>query len=77
MTHQTRRLGADLAPFNTFRCLNGCPNCIVPPRSTEEIDKNFGIAVTRQVLNDTAQPNDENSTTVSGLGWVKVLPIVV
>ena len=35
------------------RCHRGCPNCIVPPRSTEDLDKVAGIGLARSLLNAT------------------------
>lgn len=35
------------------RCANGCPNCVVPPRSTEDLDKNAGIRVASYLLDGT------------------------
>lgn len=37
------------------KCPRGCPNCIVPPRSREELDKVVGIQFARAVLEATAQ----------------------
>lgn len=38
-------------------CLEGCPNCIIPPRSREELDKRRGIALARKVLSETEGPH--------------------
>ena len=38
------------------RCHRGCPNCIVPPRSTEDLDKVAGIRLARSLLNATKGP---------------------
>ena len=38
-------------------CKRGCPNCIVPPRSKEDLDKRRGIALARRMLSDTALPH--------------------
>ena len=35
------------------KCSKGCPNCIVPPRSREELDKVAGINLARTLLNLT------------------------
>ena len=37
-------------------CKTGCPNCIVPPRSSEELDKSSGIALATLLLETTASP---------------------
>ena len=39
-------------------CGRGCPNCIVPPRSREELDKIAGISLARSLLNSTKNPCD-------------------
>ena len=40
-------------------CVRGCPNCIVPPRSTDDLDKRRGIELARQVLSSTDRPHDD------------------
>ena len=40
------------------RCSRGCPNCIVPPRSREELDKVAGINLARTLLNLTEGSHD-------------------
>ena len=40
------------------KCRNGCPNCIVPPRSRMDIDKNAGIRFARLVIQSTSTPAD-------------------
>ena len=40
------------------RCRRGCPNCIVPPRSTDQLDKRRGIALAKQILACTEQSHD-------------------
>lgn len=37
-------------------CKTGCPNCIVPPRSSEELDKSSGIALANMLLETTKGP---------------------
>lgn len=34
-------------------CRSGCPNCIVPPRSHEDLDKSCGIALAKSLLDIT------------------------
>lgn len=41
-------------------CSRGCPNCIVPPRSTDELDKRRGIALARQLLSSTDRAHDDD-----------------
>ena len=43
-------------------CRSGCPNCIVPPRTREELDKRHGIALARRLLSVTDRPHDDEST---------------
>ena len=47
--------GIDLA--EDCRCRTGCPNCIMPPRSREELDKRQGIALGRRLLAATEHPH--------------------
>ena len=56
-------VGIDVA--ENCKCSKGCPNCIVPPRSNEELDKNAGISLARIILSKTGQPHD--FTFVNGL----------
>ena len=42
------------------KCSRGCPNCIVPPRSREELDKVAGIALAHSLLDATEAPHDFN-----------------
>lgn len=49
-------VGIDVA--ENCKCSKGCPNCIVPPRSNEELDKNAGISLARIILSKTGQPHD-------------------
>ena len=37
-------------------CAAGCPNCIVPPRSTEDVDKKAGVQFAQQLLRATEEP---------------------
>lgn len=37
-------------------CKSGCPNCIMPPRSKEELDKPSGIALAKMLLERTLDP---------------------
>ena len=39
-------------------CEKGCPNCIVPPRSREKLDKGAGIVLARCLLAATKNPHD-------------------
>ena len=39
-------------------CEKGCPNCIVPPRSREKLDKSAGILLARFLLAATENPRD-------------------
>ena len=34
-------------------CKRGCPNCIVPPRATDELDKRAGCSLARSLLDAT------------------------
>ena len=38
-------------------CIRGCPNCIVPPREREELDKVAGIALARALLAASGGPH--------------------
>lgn len=40
------------------KCPNGCPNCIVPPRSREELSKTAGLELARTLLSLTEGPHD-------------------
>lgn len=40
----------------TCACAAGCPNCIVPPRSMDVVDKVAGIRFAKQLLRATAKP---------------------
>lgn len=42
------------------KCSRGCPNCIVPPRSREELDKVAGIALAHSLLDAAEAPHDFN-----------------
>ena len=37
-------------------CRKGCPNCIVPPRSRDELDKRAGILLSHSLLENTSNP---------------------
>lgn len=39
-------------------CSNGCPNCIVPPRSREELSKSAGLNLARKLLDLTETSHD-------------------
>ena len=39
-------------------CTKGCPNCIVPPRSREDLDKRDGISLARSLLAATENKHD-------------------
>ena len=41
---------------STPNCTAGCPNCIIPPRSSEDIDKASGIVLARELLRFTNGP---------------------
>ena len=40
------------------KCAKGCPNCIVPPRSKDDVNKIAGIQFARALLGATVQPAD-------------------
>ena len=40
-------------------CRTGCPNCIVPPRAREHLDKRRGITLARKLLLATDRPHDD------------------
>ena len=61
------RKGMEVADGCT--CPKGCPNCIVPPRSTEEFDKRGGIAFAEGLLG--ASVGDVGAKFSSGM-WVPV-----
>ena len=42
------------------KCSRGCPNCIVPPRSREELDKVAGIHLAQSLLDATERSHDFN-----------------
>ena len=50
-------------------CVRGCPLCIVPPRSREELDKRLGVELAQELLEATVNPADEKFA--NGL-WVPV-----
>ena len=39
-------------------CTKGCPNCIVPPRSREDLDKRDGISLARSLRAATENKHD-------------------
>ena len=40
-------------------CVEGCPNCIVPPRSQDKLDKTVGISLARSLLAATEKPHNK------------------
>ena len=52
-------LGTGIRIAEACGCVRGCPNCIVPPRSTDDLDKRRGIELARQVLSSTDRPHDD------------------
>ena len=48
------RVGIDIAV--ACRCSAGCPNCIVPPRSTDEMDKTGAVQFAEALLAATCDP---------------------
>ena len=46
-------LAAGMSVAEQCSCIRGCPNCIVPPRSRDTIDKRSGIAVAQVLLEAT------------------------
>lgn len=56
-------VGIDVA--ENCKCSKGCPNCIVPPRFNEELDKNAGVSLARIILSKTEQSH--NFKFVNGL----------
>ena len=42
------KVGSDIA--ERCKCARGCPNCIVPPRSTDDVDKSEAIELARDLL---------------------------
>ena len=52
------------------KCKKGCPNCIMPPRSADEIDKIRGIALAKAILGIIQNPECEKFAMDDGQ-WVK------
>ena len=63
------QVGVDIA--EACQCSAGCPNCIVPPRSTDDMDKVGALAFARRLL--TATQQDATGLFRNGL-WVPVAP---
>lgn len=61
------RKGMEVA--DRCKCRRGCPNCIVPPRATEELDKRGGTAFATALL---AASDGPASARFSGGLWVPV-----
>ena len=61
------RIGVDIAASCT--CSAGCPNCIVPPRATDDMDKVGAVEFAEALLNATS--DDANGEFRGGL-WVPV-----
>lgn len=61
------RKGMEVA--DRCECRRGCPNCIVPPRSTEELDKREGITLADQLL--VAGEGSPDAKFVNGL-WTPI-----
>lgn len=54
--HGVLEVGASIAM--ACKCTSGCPNCIVPPRATEEMDKNGALEFAKKLLEATkGKPN--------------------
>ena len=53
-----RMLQVGIRVAESCKCSKGCPNCIVPPRSREELDKNAGILLAKVLLTLTPDPPD-------------------
>ena len=53
-----RMLEVGISVAELCKCSKGCPNCIVPPRSREELDKNAGIKLAQILLIFTNDPYD-------------------
>lgn len=62
-------LKAGIGVAKSCSCSRGCPNCVVPPRSRDEIDKTKGIALAEELM-DIAQEGP-HSTFANGL-WKPV-----
>ena len=52
-------LDAGIRIAENCNCSKGCPNCIMPPRSSDELDKQTGIELAKQVLSMTNGPYTE------------------
>lgn len=61
------RIGVDIAV--ACRCAKGCPNCIVPPRSTDDMDKVGAVRFAEALL---AAARDEASGIFRNGLWVPV-----
>ena len=61
------RVGVEIASACT--CGAGCPNCIVPPRSTDHMDKVEAVEFAKALLDATG---DEASGVFRGGLWVPV-----
>ncbi len=42
-----------IAIAESCKCVKGCPNCIVPPRSREDLDKRQGISLAKRLISAT------------------------
>ena len=66
---EVMKKGADVA--RECKCAKGCPNCVVPPRATDEIDKRAGVALAEEILDAVASPETEQYRIQDGQ-WVKI-----
>ena len=64
-------LETGIAVAESCRCSKGCPNCIVPPRTNDELDKRDGVALARETLCATEHSHDEEFD--NGF-WVPINP---
>ena len=62
-------LATGISVAESCGCEKGCPNCIVPPRSRENLEKGAGIALARSLL--TATENSPDFEFVNNL-WERV-----
>ena len=52
-------LGTGVRMAEDCRCHKGCPNCIVPPRAQDDLDKRRGIELARELLSLSDGPHDD------------------
>ena len=56
---------------NKCECSRGCPKCIIPPRKTDEIDKQVGVKLADAILEIIENSNIEKYEIKDGQ-WVKI-----